>query len=101
MTRISKLLLPNPQKFIMLLLSPKGLKAFCRVFPPLSFHTMTVTNFVCIFSFRVSYINRFAQNAAWNGCAVKKEKNMKIEENKRKLKKNSDFKPKTKGKNQI
>lgn len=84
MTRISKLLLPNPQKFIMLLLSPKGLKAFCRVFPPLSFHTMTVTNFVCIFSFRVSYINRFAQNAAWNDCAVKKREKY---ENRRKQEK--------------
>ncbi len=50
MTRISKLLLPNPQKFIVLLLSPEGLKAFCRVFPPLSFHTMTKLKFVCIFS---------------------------------------------------
>ena len=50
MTRISKLLLPKPQKFIVLLLSPKGSKAFCRVFPPLSFHTMTKKNFVCILS---------------------------------------------------
>lgn len=63
MTRISKLLLPNPQKFMMLLLSPKGSKAFCRVFPPLSFHTMHTAKFVCIFLQKRAYIAGFKETA--------------------------------------